>query len=257
MAEIPPPSCFGISSPMLEPSTPLPASAMSPLPIATAASPSSVPALASGAEDASASQSRLAAPSMHGVALQPPTVPPPPSYPFYFNNVSHPVYNSHTSLPLYEPTGLQVQPPPSMFRRSGYSQFEMGSSCRQPHLSASASSSTGTTSQRSHQGHNNNRGRGHWRNNNRRNNTNRNGGGGRGRNNNTSQSTSSPTFQSSTSSQGVPTVSPYHCSIAAHCPSSSPACSALLFSISSSFGLKTSLHVASFSLWPSPSHPSL
>jgi len=135
MAEIPPPSCFGISSPMLEPSTPLHASAMLPLPIATAASPSSVPTLASATEDASASSSRLAVPSMHGGALPPLTVPPPPSYPFYFNNVSHPVPNAHPSLPLYEPTGLQVQPPPSMFRRSGYSQFEMGSSSRQPPLS--------------------------------------------------------------------------------------------------------------------------
>ncbi|KAJ8432216.1 hypothetical protein Cgig2_003362 [Carnegiea gigantea] len=252
MSEIPPPLYFGISSPMLEPSTPLPASAMSPLPAATTASPSSVLALASGAEDASYSQSRLAVPSMPGAALQPLTVPPPPSYLFYFNDVSHPVHNSHTSLPLYEPTGLQVQPPPSMFRRSGHSKIVMRTPFptmslwftllpgRLHHLLALPPNA--------HQGHNNNCGRGHWRNNNRHNNTNRNGGGGRSRNNNTSQSTSSPTFQSSTSSWGVPT---------AHCPSSSPACSALLFSISSSFGPKTCLNIAPFSLWFSPSHPSL
>ena len=117
--------------------TPLHASAMLPVPTATAASPSSVSALASAAEDASASSSRLAIPSMHGGALPPLTAPHPPSYPFYFNNVSHPVPNAHPSLPLYEPTGLQVQPPPSMFRCSGYSQFEMGSSSRQPPLSGS------------------------------------------------------------------------------------------------------------------------
>ncbi|KAJ8421478.1 hypothetical protein Cgig2_018424 [Carnegiea gigantea] len=124
MAEIPVPSCFGISSPTLQPSTPQPASAMSPLPLSTTVSSSSALILSSGVSVASPSQSPLTVPSLHSVVLQPLSVSALSSYSFYLNNFSHLVHNSHTSLPLYDPTGLQVQPPPFTFRRLGYSQLE-------------------------------------------------------------------------------------------------------------------------------------
>ncbi|KAJ8436654.1 hypothetical protein Cgig2_003033 [Carnegiea gigantea] len=122
MADIPPPSCFDISSPMVERLTPQPDTSQS----------SSIATVFSTILPTQTGIGSL----VPGVSVHPHNpvltlAPTLPNYPFYFNNNFPSIHNSHTSLPLYDPTGIRVWPSSSMLWRHGYAQSEPGSSSTQ------------------------------------------------------------------------------------------------------------------------------
>ena len=130
MADIPHPSCFGLESSPVEPSTPSPISSIVPvLPMqdATVIHPvefSSTPLVSTPMPNAMSSMApHAAAPVYHSHAH--PAVPPTqPSYPFYFD--------SHPLLSLYDLNRHALRPPSSTWFMPGYSQFEVAFSSSAP-----------------------------------------------------------------------------------------------------------------------------
>ncbi|KAJ8427074.1 hypothetical protein Cgig2_008943 [Carnegiea gigantea] len=126
MAGVPPPSCFGLNTPPMEPSSPIPIAPTMLVPVPTP-SMHGVASSSRAVDPAIVSQPPLGHASFPSNFEVTAMSVPQPAYPFYFNNFPT-AHNSHPSLPLNDPHGSIVRPPVSASRPFfGYSQFEVGS----------------------------------------------------------------------------------------------------------------------------------
>ncbi|KAJ8434198.1 hypothetical protein Cgig2_004669 [Carnegiea gigantea] len=124
MADIPHPRCFGLESSSVEPFTPLPISFTVPvLPIQDAAVIQPCRHLCPTLCHPRTPMLLLLSTAAMPILPRPPRNPPTPSISITIS--FPPIRNSHPSLPLHDPNGPVLRPPPSNRFMPGYSQFEL------------------------------------------------------------------------------------------------------------------------------------